>query len=100
MMHSAPVRLARFACAWPGRQCRGHPPQSRHHAERPPEPALRLPLQRAGCSGGGGDVISAAASQVAVRVIRRDEEQMIAKTVCRVVGLPCEKEMCHEDEEG
>ena len=32
-------------------------------------------------------VISAAASQVAVRVIRTDEERMIAKTVCRVLGL-------------
>jgi acetate kinase len=32
-------------------------------------------------------VISAAASRVAVRVIRTDEEQMIAKTVCRVLGL-------------
>jgi acetate kinase len=36
-------------------------------------------------------VISAASSQVAVRAIRRDEESMIAKTVCRV-----KKEMCHE----
>jgi acetate kinase len=32
-------------------------------------------------------VISAAASQVAVRVIRTDEEWMIAKTVCRVLGI-------------
>jgi acetate kinase len=32
-------------------------------------------------------VISAAASRVAVRVIHTDEEQMIAKTVCRVLGL-------------
>jgi acetate kinase len=32
-------------------------------------------------------VISAAASRVAVRVIRTDEELMIAKTVCRVLGL-------------
>jgi len=32
-------------------------------------------------------VISAAASRVAVRVIRTDEESMIAKTVCRVLGL-------------
>jgi acetate kinase len=32
-------------------------------------------------------VISAAASRVAVRVIRTDEEGMIAKTVCRVLGL-------------
>jgi acetate kinase len=32
-------------------------------------------------------VISAASSRVAVRVIRTDEEQMIAKTVCRVLGL-------------
>ncbi len=32
-------------------------------------------------------VISAAASRVAVRVIRTDEERMIAKTVCSVLGL-------------
>jgi len=32
-------------------------------------------------------VISAAASRVAVRIIRTDEESMIAKTVCRVLGL-------------
>ncbi len=32
-------------------------------------------------------VISSAASRVAVRVIRTDEEQIIAKTVCRVLGL-------------
>jgi acetate kinase len=33
------------------------------------------------------DLISAADGRVAVRVIRTDEEQMIAKTVCRVLGL-------------
>jgi len=33
------------------------------------------------------DVISAAASRVAVRVIHTDEELMIAKTVCDVLGL-------------
>jgi acetate kinase len=32
-------------------------------------------------------VISAAAGQVAVHVIPTDEEWMIAKTVCRVLGL-------------
>jgi acetate kinase len=32
-------------------------------------------------------VISAAAGRVAVRVIRTDEERMIARTVCRVLGL-------------
>jgi acetate kinase len=31
--------------------------------------------------------ISSAASRVAIRVIRTDEERMIAKTVCRVLGL-------------
>jgi len=44
------------------------------------------------------DVISAAGGRVAVRVIRTNEERMIAKTVCRVLGLPGEKEMCHEDD--
>jgi acetate kinase len=37
-------------------------------------------------------VISTAASRVAVRVIRTDEEQMIAKTVCRVLGFGRKKE--------
>jgi acetate kinase len=32
-------------------------------------------------------VISSAASRVAIRVIRTDEEHMIAKTVCQVLGL-------------
>ena len=32
-------------------------------------------------------IISAAASRVSVRVLRTDEERMIAKTVCRVLGL-------------
>jgi hypothetical protein len=43
--------------------------------------------------------ISSAASRVAVRVIRTDEERMIAKTVCRVLGLSGGKKMCHKDEE-
>jgi acetate kinase len=34
-----------------------------------------------------GSVISAASSRVVVRVIHTDEEQMIAKTVCQVLGL-------------
>jgi len=38
-------------------------------------------------------VISTAASRVTVRVMHTDEEWMIAKTVCRVLGLPGEKEM-------
>jgi acetate kinase len=32
-------------------------------------------------------VISAAAIRVSVRVIRTDEEQMIARSVCRALGL-------------
>ena len=36
-------------------------------------------------------VISAAASRVAVRVIHTDEELMIARTVCRVLGLGSKK---------
>jgi acetate kinase len=44
-------------------------------------------------------VISTDASRVAIRVIRTDEERMIAKMVCRVLGLPGGKEMRHEDEE-
>ena len=37
-------------------------------------------------------VISVAASRVAVRVIRTDEERMIAETVCSVLGLGCKEE--------
>ena len=37
-------------------------------------------------------VISTAASRVAVRVIHTDEEQMIAKTVCRVLGIALKTE--------
>ena len=46
------------------------------------------------------DVISPATSRVTVRVIRTDEEVMIAKSVCHVLGLPIEKENehGHEDE--
>ncbi|MES2365323.1 MAG: acetate/propionate family kinase [Pseudomonadota bacterium] len=37
-------------------------------------------------------VISAETSRVAVRVMHTDEEMMIAKSVCQVLGLPIEKE--------
>ncbi len=37
-------------------------------------------------------VISAAASPVTVRVIRADEERMIAEMVCCVLGLNSKKE--------
>ncbi|MEI7902550.1 MAG: acetate/propionate family kinase, partial [bacterium] len=43
-------------------------------------------------------VISADASRVTVRVIRTDEEWMIAKAVCRVLGLTVGKENFHENE--
>ena len=43
-------------------------------------------------------VISANASRVTVRVIRTDEEWMIANTVCRVLRLTIEKE--HENNKG
>ena len=45
-------------------------------------------------------VISAEASRVAVRVIRTDEELMIANSVCRVLGLTIEKEHDHENKKG
>jgi acetate kinase len=45
-------------------------------------------------------VISATVSRVAVRVIRTDEEHMIAKTVCRTLGFPIEGEHRREDEQG
>ncbi|BAV34075.1 acetate kinase [Sulfuricaulis limicola] len=45
------------------------------------------------------DVISAETSRAVVRVMHTDEEVMIAKLVCRVLGLPIEKENAygHED---
>ncbi len=39
----------------------------------------------------GDGVISASASQVAVRVLHTDEERMIAKIVCRVLGIGATK---------
>jgi acetate kinase len=36
-------------------------------------------------------MISAASGRVAVRVMHTDEEWMIAKTVCRILGLPIGK---------
>ena len=42
-------------------------------------------------------VISIDASRVTVRVIRTDEELMIAETVCRVLGIIIEKEHDHEN---
>ncbi len=45
---------------------------------------IELEAKRNAASEG---MISAAASRVTVRVIRTDEERMIAKTVCRVLGL-------------
>ncbi len=43
-------------------------------------------------NGANEGVISAASSRVAVRVIRTDEELMIARSVCRVLGLGEQKE--------
>jgi acetate kinase len=40
----------------------------------------------------GVDVISSKASPVTVRVMHTDEEWMIAKTLCRVLGLPIGKD--------
>ncbi|MEJ2690018.1 MAG: acetate/propionate family kinase [Deltaproteobacteria bacterium] len=49
---------------------------------------LGIELEKAQ-NAANAEVISAAASRVAVRVICTDEELMIAKTVCRVLGLNC-----------
>ena len=48
----------------------------------------------------GAAVISAERGRVAVRVMRTDEEWMIAQTVCRVLGLTIERErkLDHEHE--
>jgi acetate kinase len=45
-------------------------------------------------------VISTDTSRVTVRVIRTDEELMIAETVCRVLSLTIEKERDHENKKG
>jgi acetate kinase len=47
---------------------------------------LGIALEEQGNAAGVG-VISAVAGRVTVRVIRTDEELMIAKTVCRLLGL-------------
>jgi hypothetical protein len=44
-----------------------------------------IPSCRADAASEG--VISAAVSRVAIRVIRADEELMIAKTICSVLGI-------------
>jgi len=44
------------------------------------------------------DVISTENSRVSARVIHTDEEWMIAKTVCRILGLVCERDYDHENE--
>ncbi|MGO9372401.1 MAG: acetate/propionate family kinase [Syntrophobacteraceae bacterium] len=56
-------------------------------------PGIELDEQRNAANDG---VISAAASPVAVRVLRTDEELMIAKTGCRVLGLGGKRELYHE----
>ena len=53
-MQSAGITLVQRR---PPRHCQGHPPQSRHHGEHPAEPVLRLSLQCAGYSGGGGGAL-------------------------------------------
>ena len=64
----------------------------RRKRSRGPRPDLRgagIPWNRTRRKAKRGQrgVISAAASRVSVRVIRTDEELMIAKTVCHVLGL-------------
>ena len=55
---------------------------------RPPGPSRRASLEAAvDKNAANADVISAAASRVSVRVIRTDEELMIAKAVGRALGL-------------
>jgi len=55
-------------------------------ASDPLQRILEGGIERIGSRNAAG-VISAAAGRVTVRVIRTDEEIMIAKTVCRVLGL-------------
>ena len=60
----------------PSRHCQGHPSQPRHHAEHPAKSVLRLSLQRAGYSPGGGralPVLRLAAQSDHCR--RRDEPE-------------------------
>jgi acetate kinase len=51
----------------------------------------------ASCNAQTAGVISAAASRVAVRVIRTDEELMIAHSVCRALGLGMTNERRNSD---
>ena len=50
---------------------------------------IELDAQRNAANAG---VISAEVSRVAVRVMRTDEERVIAQTVCRVLGLACKED--------
>ena len=45
----------------------------------------------------GAPVISSARSDVAVRVIRTDEEQIIAKSICRTLGIKFKRNVFYED---
>jgi acetate kinase len=66
-------------------------PPRENAAEQSPTPAvssctISIELEEKRNAANEG-LISMEAGRVAVRVIRTDEEQMIAKTVCRVLGL-------------
>jgi acetate kinase len=56
---------------------------------------IELDQQR---NAAGEGLISAAAGRVAVRVMHTDEELMIAKTVCRVLGFTMEKDHARDSQ--
>jgi acetate kinase len=59
---------------------------------RPPALSRTASLDAAVDKGWRKKIVIFSLSRVAVRVIRTDEERMIAKTVCRVLGLGSRKE--------
>ena len=65
---------------------------------RPPVLSRRTSLDAAVDKNAANEgVISAAASRAAVRVIRTDEELMIARLVCRALGLGMSSEKGNSD---
>ncbi len=72
----------------PSRHCQSHPPQPRHHAQHPGKSVLRISLQRAGYSIGGGGalpILWLAAQPDHCR--RRDEPEFASRSSATHCGL-------------
>ena len=81
-------RRSTFAATTVGKSFCPRPPVLSRRA------SLDVAVDRKAANAG---VLSAAASRVAVRVIRTDEERIIAETVCRVLGLDMASEKMNSD---